>query len=118
MTFKEKYTLSQRTTESQKIREKYPDRVPVIAEKMEGSRIERIDKEKYLVPADLTCAQFILVIRKKLPAHSETQSLRLYIKNTIPNMTSSMMTLYDANKDEDGFLYVNFKEEDAFGCCN
>ena len=41
--------LDQRCQESNKIRQKYPDRIPVIVQKVEGSNIEKIDKRKYLV---------------------------------------------------------------------
>ena len=41
--------LDQRCAESQKIRQKYPDRIPVIVQKVENSNIEKIDKRKYLV---------------------------------------------------------------------
>mgnify|MGYP000360771688 CR=1 FL=1 len=44
-----KYSLDQRCAESQKIRQKYPDRIPVIVQKVENSNIEKIDKRKYLV---------------------------------------------------------------------
>ena len=44
-----KYFLDQRCQESNKIRQKYPDRIPVIVQKVEGSNIEKIDKRKYLV---------------------------------------------------------------------
>ena len=44
-----KYSIDQRCAESQKIRQKYPDRIPVIVQKAENSNIEKIDKRKYLV---------------------------------------------------------------------
>ena len=53
-------------TESERIRNKYPDRIPVICEKTEKANIDDIDKKKYLVPADLTAGQFVYVIRKRL----------------------------------------------------
>ena len=55
-----------RKQESQKIREKYPDRVPVICEKDPKSKMKNIDKTKYLVPNDLTVSQFYYIIRKRL----------------------------------------------------
>ena len=55
-----------RKQESQKIREKYPDRVPVICEKDPKSKMKSIDKTKYLVPNDLTVSQFSYIIRKRL----------------------------------------------------
>lgn len=55
-----------RKEESKKIREKYPDRVPVICEKDPKSKMKNIDKTKYLVPNDLTVSQFSYIIRKRL----------------------------------------------------
>lgn len=40
-----------RKAEAERIRQKYPDRIPVICEKAEKSDIPTIDKKKYLVPA-------------------------------------------------------------------
>ena len=47
--------LDQRCQESNKIRQKYPDRIPVIVQKVEGSNIEKIDKRKYLVSGLFQC---------------------------------------------------------------
>merc|ERR1712018_394842 len=69
--FKEDHTFDQRCAESQKIRQKYPDRIPVIVQKVENSNIEKIDKRKYLVPADITAAQFMWIIRKRINLPSE-----------------------------------------------
>ncbi len=32
-----------------------------------------------------------------------------------PVMTKSMAEIYEANKDDDGFLYLHFSEESVFG---
>ena len=45
--FQEDHTLEHRITESQKIRTRYPDRIPVIVERADNSEIEMIDKRKY-----------------------------------------------------------------------
>ena len=49
--FKEQNSLEKRKKESNHLRKKYPDRVPVIIEKMEQSNVPQIDKNKYLVPS-------------------------------------------------------------------
>ena len=41
----------QRKTEAERIRQKYPDRIPVICEKADKTDIPTIDKKKYLVPS-------------------------------------------------------------------
>jgi GABA(A) receptor-associated protein len=58
--------LEDRLAESDRIRAKYPDRVPCIVEKAEKSDIAAIDKKKFLVPSDLTVGQFVYVIRKRI----------------------------------------------------
>lgn len=52
------YVPEKRKSEAERIRAKYPDRVPVICEKADRSDIPDIDKKKYLVPADLTVGQY------------------------------------------------------------
>ena len=72
-----------RKSEAERIRAKYPDRVPVICEKADRSDIPDIDKKKYLVPADLTVGQFHYVIRKRIKLAPE-KALFLFCSNSIP----------------------------------
>ncbi len=72
-----------RKSEAERIRAKYPDRVPVICEKADRTDIPDIDKKKYLVPADLTVGQFHYVIRKRIKLAPE-KALFLFCSNSIP----------------------------------
>ena len=47
--YKEDNAFEKRRAEGEKIRRKYPDRVPVIVEKAPKARIGDLDKKKYLV---------------------------------------------------------------------
>lgn len=64
--YKEENTFDKRRAEGEKIRRKYPDRIPVIVEKAQKSRLRDLDKKKYLVPSELTIGQFYFLIRKRL----------------------------------------------------
>jgi GABA(A) receptor-associated protein len=77
------FNAEKRKSEAERIRAKYPDRVPVICEKADRSDIPDIDKKKYLVPADLTVGQFHYVIRKRIQLAPE-KALFLFCSNTIP----------------------------------
>tara|TARA_Y100000816_G_scaffold291455_1_gene282846 strand:+ start:1391 stop:1795 length:405 start_codon:yes stop_codon:yes gene_type:complete len=113
--FVNKYkTFEDRLEESKKIRNKYPDRIPVICEKNPGSGLEMIDKRKYLVPYDLTSTQFLFIIRKRLKLASE-KGIFLFVDNMIAPSTHTMIELYNQYKDRDGFLYMNYTEENVFG---
>ena len=84
MSFKEKHPLlgkfylEKRKEESDKIRQRYPDRIPIISEKAKGAQVPDIDKTKFLVPSDLTAHQFSYIIRKRLKLAKE-QSLWLFV---------------------------------------
>jgi len=113
--FKEEHTLDKRQAEAQRIREKYPDRIPVIVEKAEKTDIPDIDKKKYLVPSDLTVGQFVYVIRKRIKLSPE-KAIFIFVKNVLPPTAALMSTIYEDHKDEDGFLYITYSGENTFGC--
>jgi len=87
----------------------------VICEKAEKSKVQDIDKKKYLVPSDLTVGQYIYVIRKRLKLPAE-QNIYLFINGTIPATSALLNGLYEKQKDVDGFLYINYSSENTFGC--
>ncbi|KAL3372655.1 hypothetical protein AABB24_004945, partial [Solanum stoloniferum] len=112
--FKVEHPLERRQAESSRIREKYPDRIPVIVERAEKSDISDIDKKKYLVPADLTVGQFVYVVRKRINLSAE-KAIFVFVKNILPPTAALMSAIYEENKDEDGFLYMTYSGENTFG---
>ncbi|XP_020698742.1 autophagy-related protein 8f-like [Dendrobium catenatum] len=112
--FKLVHDFEKRRAEAARIREKYPDRIPVIVEKAERSDITNIDKKKYLVPADLTVGQFVYVIRKRIKLSAE-KAIFIFVDNVLPPTGSVMSKIYEEKKDEDGFLYVTYSGENTFG---
>ena len=80
--YKEK-PLEERQKESERIRNKYQDRIPVICERHSQSDVPDIDKTKYLVPMDLNAGQFIYVVRKRIKLAPE-QALFLFINGMLP----------------------------------
>ncbi|ONM23986.1 Autophagy-related protein 8a [Zea mays] len=107
-------SVEKRQSESARIRDKYPDRIPVIVEKAGKTDVPEIDKKKYLVPADLTVGQFVYVVRKRIKLSPE-KAIFVFVKNTLPPTASLMSAIYEENKDEDGFLYMTYSGENTFG---
>ncbi|KAI3792316.1 hypothetical protein L2E82_06191 [Cichorium intybus] len=112
--FKQEHDLEKRRAEAARIREKYPDRIPVIVEKGERSDVPNIDKKKYLVPADLTVGQFVYVIRKRIKLSAE-KAIFIFVDNALPPTGAIMSAIYEEKKDDDGFLYVTYSGENTFG---
>lgn len=65
------------------MRQKYPNRIPVICEKVEKSDIPSIDKKKYLVPAELTVGQFVFVVRKRIKLSPE-KAIFIFVNDVLP----------------------------------
>ncbi|KAF9689499.1 hypothetical protein SADUNF_Sadunf01G0098400 [Salix dunnii] len=102
--FKQEHDLEKRRAEAARIREKYPDRIPVTEP----------ENCRYLVPADLTGAQFIYVILKRIRLSAE-KAIFIFVDNVLPPTAVIMCAIYEEKKDEDGFLYVTYSGENSFG---
>ncbi len=113
--FKDEFSFEKRLEESNKVLNKYLNRIPCIVEKCQKcSKINMIDKKKFLVPKDLTMGQFIYVIRKRLKI-SPQEAIFIFVNNTIPPSSSTISHIYNTQKDPDGFLYFQYSSENTFG---
>lgn len=112
--FKLSAPLEKRIENSQNIRKKYPNRVPVVCEVSRDSQIV-LDKNKYLVPKNITVGQLQYIIRKKVPNLNHEQALYMFIGNTLAPIAREMGDIYEDRKDQDGFLYVVINTENTFG---
>lgn len=113
--FKTKYSFEERYKESSRVLGKYTDRLPVICEKnAKNTDIEDITKNKYLVPYDLTCGQFMYIIRQRLKLPAE-KGIFLLINGMTPSSTDTIFNMYYKYKDPDNFLYITYASENIFG---
>lgn len=114
--FKSRVPFEDRLDESTRIRNKFPGRIPLIVERARTSdkRIPLLDKEKFLVPKDLTVAQFLFIVRRRLTLPSEI-ALFLFINGTLPTTGTLMSELYAIHCDRDGFMYAQYSGENTFG---
>ncbi len=69
---------------------------------------------RYLVPSDLTVGQFVYVVRKRISLPPE-KAIFVFVKNSLPPTAALMSSIYEKNKDTDGFLYVTYSGENTFG---
>jgi GABA(A) receptor-associated protein len=113
--FQRQYTFEERKSEADRILAKYPDKIPIIVELGRNSNLSPLDKQKYLVPYDLSVAQFMFMIRKRLKL-SQEQAMFLFINDKLPITSQLLSILYPANKSDDGFLYITLMGETTFGC--
>ena len=105
------HDYSHRLTEATRIIEKYPDRVPIIVETSENIKL---DRHKYLVPRDLSCGQFLFVLRKRMKLEP-SKAVFMFINKEIPPTAEIINHIYEKYKDTDKFLYIFITEENTFG---
>lgn len=111
-------TFEERLNESNEIIKKYPNRIPLIIEKLSNRNdtiIPNIDKNKYLVPEDLTVGQLMYVIRKRIKMTPE-KAIFIFCNDKLLNSSLNIREIYNQNKDKDGFLYIIYSGESTFGC--
>lgn len=107
--------LEERKQSVYTIFKKYPDRIPVCVYKNKGSNTPDIDKEKYLVPSDLTVGQFLYVIRKRIKLKPE-EALYIFFNGSLVNTSMTIKEIYNLHKDKDDeMLYALYSTENTFG---
>jgi len=114
ISYKNLYSFDKRLSEATRILTRYPDRIPIICEKAKNQILPHINKNKYLVTQELTIGHFICVIRKRLHLPPEF-ALFILVDGYIPSSSTMIADLYEHHKHKDGFLYIEYCQENTFG---
>lgn len=117
--FKNQYSLEHRKREAEKMLEKYPDKVPVICiiDKKLTKSPDVKSYYKYIIPKNITISSMSYILRNKIKiSHSEAITV-FSEKNTFFTGTMDIMTVYHHHANQDKFLYLTIKAENAFGVC-
>ena len=108
--FKKNNKFYQRLEESNRTKKKYPGKIPIIINKHKSSKLPNIEKYKFLVSEDLTVGQLLFIIKKQIKLKDSIE-LYIYINDLLPIVSSSVLEIYDKYKSNDGFLYINYAEQ-------
>jgi GABA(A) receptor-associated protein len=113
--FKANHSFAIRKAESEKIIHKYDGRIPIIVERENTCKVlPEINKNKFLVPSDLTVQQFHYVIRRRLEL-SANDAIYIFCGDSILSSSASLTSIYEKYRDQDGFLYIFYSGENTFG---
>ena len=113
--YKMQHSFEKRKEESERIKKKHPDKVPVILEKSSSSTLKSIDKQKIFLQKEITIGQFLYIIRQQIKLDS-SESLFLFVDNRCVPLTSiTIVEVYSSYVDPDGFLYITYSAEQTFG---
>lgn len=112
--YEKAHPFEKRSKDSENIRKRYPDRIPVVVLQDKKDSLPKLNRSKYLVPMDLTLGQFIYVLRKRLVLQG-SDALFVYINNTLVPTSHAMEQIFNEHRSSDGFLYLTIAGENAFG---
>ena len=97
--------------EASKVRKKYPDRVPILVKVSENIDL---DRTKYLVPFDLTLAEFMMVLRKRIKNVKSYEGLYMFIDGRMFTPNFTLRQVWESIK-EVYYLEVIITKENTFG---
>ena len=86
----------------------------IVCKNCKEGTLPDIDKQKYLVPKELTLGQFVYIIRKRIKL-DPNQALFVLINNSLQPTNRLLEDIYSDSKDEDGYLYIVYSSENTFG---
>ena len=124
--FRKKFKFEERKDITDKILSKYEEKCPIYLSFDSQLNLKSLKNyNRYIVTHNLTLSQFLMIVKKKINFGS-TESLSLFVeiydKNSssikdalLAPLSSSITSIYDINKNEDGFLYMRLVKENVFG---
>ena len=99
-----------------KIKEKYPDRVPIFVLKSKNDKVlPNINMNKFVVPDKITVAELMNVVRKRIDIGPETSMFFFINEKLLVCGTDCVGQLYQEHKNEDDLLLIYYCGENTFG---
>ena len=112
--FKKKEELDLSPEKSQKLKEQYPKKIPVVVTSVKEIELK---KRKYLVDENITCGQLLCIFRSKIHNLSPSESLYMFINENNPILAPAGKELYLIfdEHNEDGYMKIALAKESTFG---
>ena len=103
-------TATVAATTGQKLRERYPNRVPVVL-----SSNSELRTTKFLLPTDMSAAQFLSVARRHINDVHKNEALFMTVGGRMPMLQQTVLELDRSHSGDDGILRVAVNKENTFG---
>lgn len=112
--FRRIHSISKRCEVSAKLRNKYPNMLPVILETGGGVPVT-LEKTRYLVPSGTTVGKLLYEIRRDMRLRPEQAVFLMTEAGVMPPTGYTMLEVYERHANHDGFLYLLVSNESVFG---
>jgi GABA(A) receptor-associated protein len=107
--------LEKRKADADRLRLKYPDKVPVVLQRASKSELPQATKAKFLMPKIISIGKVQTILRDYLPEFDESKALFIFVDGAIPMISETLGELDSSRHSPDGFLYLKYSGESTFG---
>jgi GABA(A) receptor-associated protein len=111
--YRNRLAYEERCDECKRAKARRPDHYPVILERARPND-PLLDKDKFLLPGDITGAQLLFVVRRRMSIAPES-ALFLFAGGRLLPACELVARVHERYKEDDGFLYVKYGLENTFG---
>ena len=112
--FRDTMSFQELQSKAAEIREKHPDRIPMIFERVLKSDVPLSDKKKFLVPKDLTMGQVAYMLRRRIQLPAD-KAIFIYVNRELASSNALISDLDRQHCDPTGFLFFEYSGESTFG---
>jgi len=105
--YKATYSLEYRLDQTTRVKNKYPDRLPIFIE-ARTPNLPRLHKPKFLIPTDLNIGHMLYILKKRLNIDSATV-MYLYVNGRCIPTADYIIDVYNKYMDPDEHLYMNYR---------
>lgn len=116
--FEKRYPFEKRKELADKLRARFPDKVPVIVNISPHDKIlPALEKEKYLVDSSMPAHELMYYVKQQLKAQDDCseRALFYFVNDSIMNCADLIGHIHEAHAAKDGLLYVLLSSENTFG---
>lgn len=100
-------TLDERKKLCEEIKQKHEGKIPIII----STKDINLNKDKYVVPLDLTAKQFINCTRNYTTNVNEDNIVFVLVNDILVETDDVIGDIYKKHKSDDGFLYLKMCKE-------
>jgi len=114
--FKQKKSFGSRVKDVKEVKEKYPDKIPVIIERYNREKnLPILEQTKFLIPSEFTMCDLVRCIRRRMNLHPNQSFFFLVNDRALVSNSATVAEVYEREQDADGFLYIVYASQEMFG---
>ncbi|CAD8185503.1 unnamed protein product [Paramecium pentaurelia] len=117
LSYKDNNSFEERKEKFQIYQQKHPTKIPLIIERHPKCTLKLLDRPEVLIDETQKGTKLLQILQEKLQENSKNCSIFIFYTNTNTQfpLESQMKEAAQNHKDEDGFLYLTYNNQETLG---